>query len=442
MNSLKKTQPYSMEAEVGVLGCILTGDNEALIKTLEIFNDRTNVFYLEINQKIFNVCLDLYRQNRPVDWISMTDYLQTEDKIDELGGKEYIINLIDCATLSHYVEQYAKIIKEKALFREMIKVGEEIALIGYQAKDIENSIDVSQNKVFTLSQNRDTRQLTALSGMTTQLWDDIEERAKSTNPLLGLDSGFKSFNNLTLGLQKSDFIVVAARPSMGKTAFCLNIAENVAVINKVPVAIFSLEMTREQLAQRLLASSSGIDSQKLRTGKNIQDYEWDKINVALGTLSEMNIYIDDTPSMTVMDIRAKARRLKAGHGDLGMIIVDYIQLMRGNSDNRVQEISEISRGLKTLARELKIPVIALSQLSRAVETRNDKRPMLSDLRESGAIEQDADIVAFLYRHEYYEPNDVENRGTCEIILAKQRNGPVGTCRLLFNGATTKFKDLL
>jgi len=441
MNDAVKSRPYSLEAEVGLLGVILTGDSEAMIDVLEIFNDKTHVFYHDRNQKIFDVCLDLYRQNRPVDWISMTDYLQTDDRIDELGGKEYIVNLIDCATLSHHVKTYAQIIKEKSLFRELIKAGEEIALIGYQAKDIENSIDMSQNKIFMLSQDRETRELLPLARMTSQLWDDIEERSQSTNPLLGLNSGFSQFNNMTLGLQKSDFIVVAARPSMGKTAFCLNIAENVAVINKVPVAIFSLEMSKEQLVQRLLASFSGVDSQKLRTGKNILDDEWDKINIALGKLSETEIYIDDTPSMTVMDIRAKARRLKAKHGNLGMLIVDYMQLMRGNSDNRVQELSEISRGLKTLARELEIPVIALSQLSRAVESRNNKRPMLSDLRESGAIEQDADIVVFLYRHEYYEPEDVESHGICEIIIAKQRNGPIGMCKLYFDGATTRFKNL-
>ncbi len=439
---IKNIVPFSIEAEQGLLGSILRG-GEALSICMEILGDRRNVFYNPAHQKIFDNCFHLSEKNIPIDWISVVDKLKISNQLEEIGGEEYIIDLAESALLSVNVRQYAQIIKEKAVFRDLINIGNKTVEAGYKAKDLQDTLDKIQSDIFELSRDRDSRQLTPVSVITDSVWKQIEEKSQSNNPLLGLDTGFTTLNELTLGFQKSDFIVVAARPSMGKTAFCLNIAETASVKFKKTVALFSLEMSKEQLLQRLICINSGVDSQRLRTGRGLSEQDWLKISNSMGELSESLIFIDDTPVITAMDIRSKARRLKSKYKDLGLIIIDYLQLMKGTgTENRVQELSEISRGLKTLARELEVPVIGLSQLSRSVESRTNKRPMLSDLRESGAIEQDADLVVFLYRNEYYEPEDLENKGICEVILAKQRNGPTGTVKLNFQGSTTKFRNLI
>jgi replicative DNA helicase len=434
--------PQSIEAEQAVLGAILTvGDRFGEI--LEVFGKRQKVFYDQAHQKIFELCLALNRENKPIDIVTVIDRLTVASEIENIGGHEYIIDLAENGSVSANAIYYAKIIKEKAILRELIKAGNDIIANAQEATDVHQTIDSAQQSIFAISAETDNRGLTRIADVTTPVWNQIEERAENPGSLLGTSTGFTDLDTMTAGLQKSDLIVVAARPSMGKTAFCLNIAEHVGMRANVPVAVFSLEMSKEQLVTRLICSNSGVDSQRLRTG-NLREEDWGRISAAIGYLSEAPIFIDDTPVLTVMDARTKARRLKTENKELGLIVIDYIQLMqggRGDNSNRVQEISEISRGLKTLARELQVPIIALSQLSRSVEARQNKRPMLSDLRESGAIEQDADMVMFLYRHEYYEPDDTEHRGECEVIIAKQRNGPVGTIKLMFQGATTRFKNL-
>ncbi|MDX1919592.1 MAG: replicative DNA helicase [Candidatus Caenarcaniphilales bacterium] len=434
------TMPQSIESEQALLGAILT-DSERLGEVLEIFGTRDKLFYDRGHQKIFDTCIDLFRENKPIDIITILDRLNVTGEIEEIGGNDYIVDLAEGSSVGTNINFYAKIIKEKAVLRQLIRSGNKIAETAYTAIDLDRAIDEAQQAVFNISSERDTQTLTRIDEITTPVWKEIEERAENPGSLLGVPSGFNDLDSMTAGLQKSDLVIVAARPSMGKTAFCLNIAENVGIKAKCPVAIFSLEMSKSQLVTRMICSLSGVDAQRLRTG-NLRDEDWSKISDAIAELSDAQIYIDDTPVLTVVDARTKARKHKTEKKDLGLIVIDYIQLMQGmKSDNRVQEISEISRGLKTLARELHVPIIALSQLSRSVEARQNKRPMLSDLRESGAIEQDADMVMFLYRHEYYEPEDTEHRGECEVIVAKQRNGPVGTIKLMFHGATTRFKNL-
>jgi replicative DNA helicase len=433
--------PQSIESEQALLGVILT-NTDKFGEIVEVFGADTKVFYDFAHQKIFEATLSLFKESKPVDLITLVDKLTTSGLIDEVGGRDYLVDLAEAASIGSNAVYYAKIIKEKALLRQLIKAGNQIVEDAYEAQDVEKVIDTAQRTIFTLSASKTTTGLMRIDEITTPVWNQIEERAENPGSLLGISSGFTDLDTMTAGLQRSDLIVVAARPSMGKTAFCLNIAENVGLKDKLPVAVFSLEMSKAQLVSRMICSLSGVDSQRLRTG-NLEEDHWARISQAIGELSEAFIYIDDSPAVSVMDIRTKARKLKTEQKDLGLIVIDYIQLMQGSkqTDNRTQEISEISRGLKTLARELQVPIIALSQLSRGVEARQNKRPMLSDLRESGAIEQDADMVMFLYRHEYYEPDDTEHRGECEVIIAKQRNGPVGTVKLMFQGATTRFKNL-
>jgi replicative DNA helicase len=432
--------PQSIESEQAVLGAILT-DGDKLGEVLEVFGNKDKAFYDQSHQKIFSVCIDLFRENKPVDIITVLDRLGVTGQLEEVGGNDYIVDLAQGAAIGTNVKFYAKIVKEKSVLRQLIRSGHKIAETAYIATDLDKAIDEAQQTVFAISSEREGQTLTRIDEITTPVWKQIEERAENPGSLLGVPSGFNDLDSMTTGLQKSDLIIVAARPSMGKTAFCLNIAEHVGIKNKKAVAVFSLEMSKTQLVTRMICSLSGVDSQRLRTG-NLRDEDWGKISDSIAVLSDAQIYIDDSPVLTVVDARTKARKLKAEKKDLGLIVIDYIQLMQGlKQDNRVQEISEISRGLKTLARELEVPIIGLSQLSRSVEARQNKRPMLSDLRESGAIEQDADMVMFLYRHEYYEPEDTEHRGECEVIIAKQRNGPVGTVKLMFHGATTRFKNL-
>ncbi len=739
-NNIRLLPPQSIEAEQAVLGAILV-NGDKLGEIMEVFGAHARIFYDSAHQKIFDSFTALSRENKPIDIITMIDRLTINNQLEEIGGHEYIVDLAENASISGNATFYAQIIKEKAVLRELIKAGQNITELAYESIDLNQTMDLAQQSIFRLSAETTTGGLTPISEITTPVWNQIEERAENPGSLLGTSSGFTDLDTMTAGLQRSDLVVVAARPSMGKclgkgtkvlmfdgslkkvenikqgdllmgndskprkvlsiargrekmywvkqksginyrvneshilslkcaqtaqilnisvrdylkqpaqtnykgyktavefaekpltvqayflglslgnpsqrfilkktkslnlcfasysgksalespktklqekyiphkylinstanrlkllaglidssghydrklncykivqknkklakqikfladslgfrvllekkkislklcqakneiyrlkiwgnlnqiptkrkkanclkpksdwkltdikleydqeddyygftidgnnlflledmtvthnTAFCLNIAENVAINSRLPVAIFSLEMSKQQLVNRLICSNSGVDSQRMRTG-NLRQEDWDRISEAIGFLSEAPLFIDDAPILTVMDARTKARRLKAERKDLGLIVIDYIQLMQGSKQesggNRTQEISEISRGLKTLARELNVPIIALSQLSRSVEARQNKRPMLSDLRESGAIEQDADMVMFLYRHEYYEPDDTEHRGECEVIIAKQRNGPVGMVKLLFHGATTKFKNL-
>ncbi len=432
--------PQSIESEQAVIGAILA-NGERINEVLEILGTKHKVFYDFSHQKIFESCLALHRENKPLDMITVIDRLTVTGELQEIGGHEYLVDLAQNASIGTNITYYTKIVQEKAILRHLIKVSAQISEEAHQATDLQKVLDSAQQTIFSISEGREVGGLTSIGDITTPVWNQIEERAENPGSLLGAPSGFIDLDAMTAGLQKSDLIIVAARPSMGKTAFCLNIAENVGIKAKKAVAVFSLEMSKQQLVTRLICSNSGVDSQKMRTGINLREEDWENIGKAIDALSEAKIFIDDSAMVTVMDVRAKARRLKAEQKDLGLIIIDYIQLMQGsNPQNRVQEISEISRGLKTLARELEVPIIALSQLSRSVESRQNKRPMLSDLRESGAIEQDADLVMFLYRHEYYEPEDTEHRGECEVIISKQRNGPVGTIKLLFHGATTRFKN--
>ena len=429
--------PQSQEAEQAVLGAILA-QSDCLNKVLEIMKSPGS-FYRPAHQIIYTAILKLYEKNEAIDPLTVSEYLQNNKLLDEVGGRYYLGLLLSHAPLAINAERYAQIIFEKSVLREIISAGSMITKIGYEESQAENAIEKSEQIIFNLAQKKTTQTLVPIGNLVNDTWERLEQREQSRGELLGLDAGFYDLNALTAGLQKSDLIVLAARPSMGKTAFALNIAEHVGVVSKKVVAIFSLEMSKEQVIQRMVCSRAGVDSAKMRYG-NLQQEDWTRLGVAFGDLGDSSIYIDDTPVMSVLEIKAKARRLKSELGKLDLIIIDYLQLMEGHrSDNRVQEISDISRGLKALARELYVPVIALSQLSRAVEARQNKKPMLSDLRESGSIEQDADIVMFIYREEYYSP-ETTNKGEAEIMIAKQRNGPTGKITLLFQPNITKFRN--
>lgn len=430
--------PQSQEAEQSVLGAIFA-QNECLNRVLEILPD-PYVFYRPAHQIIYGAILKLYEKNEAIDPLTVADYLQGIGKLDEIGGKYYLGLLLSHSPLAVNVEKYAQIIKEKYILREIIYAGSKIAKIGYEENQSETALGKAEQLIFDLAQKQSTQTLVQVSTLVNDIWEKLEQREQKRGELLGLDTGFYDLNAITSGLQKSDLIVVAARPSMGKTALCLNIAEHVSINLKKTVAIFSIEMSKEQAIQRMVCTRANVDANKMRFGQLQQD-DWTRLGVAFGELGDAPLYIDDTPSINVLEIKAKARRLKAEVGSLDLIIVDYLQLMEGQRpESRVQEISDISRGLKLLARELDVPVIALSQLSRAVEARQNKRPMLSDLRESGSIEQDADIVTFIYREEYYNP-ETTNKGEAEVIIAKQRNGPVGKITLLFQPNITKFRNL-
>lgn len=430
--------PQSQEAEQAVLGAIFA-QGDCLNKIVELLPE-PDAFYRPAHQIIYRSILKLYERNESIDPITVSEYLQNSEKLDEVGGRYYIGLLLSHAPLAVNAERYAEIVSEKSLLREIIFTGNKIAKIGYEESEAESAIERAEQMVFNLGQKRTNQALTPIGSLVSDTWERLEEREQKKGELLGLDTGFYDLNAMTSGLQKSDLIVIAARPSMGKTALALNIAESIGIKRKRVVAIFSLEMSKEQVIQRMVCSRAEVDANKMRFGQLGQD-DWTKLGVAFGDLGDAQIYIDDTPVIGVMEIKAKARRLKAELGDLGLIIIDYLQLMEGRRpDNRVQEISDISRGLKALARELDVPVIALSQLSRAVEARQNKKPMLSDLRESGSIEQDADIVTFIYRDEYYNPEST-NKGNAEIIIAKQRNGPTGKIELSFQPNITKFRSL-
>ena len=429
--------PQSQEAEQAVLGAIFA-QNDCLNKIIETL-PTTRFFYKPAHQIIYDAILKLYERNEAIDPLTVSEYLQNKNKLDEIGGRYYLGLLFSHAPLAVNAERYAQIVLEKSLLREVIFSGNQIARIGYEEAQCDVAIEKSEQLIFNLSQRRTNQTLIQIGHLVSDTWEKLEQREQKKGELLGLDTGFYDLNALTSGLQKSDLTVIAARPSMGKTALALNIAEHVGVTQKKAVAVFSLEMSKEQVIQRLVCARAGVDANKMRFGQLQQD-DWTRLGVAFGDLGDALIYVDDTAVLSVMEMKAKARRLKAEIGTLDLVIIDYLQLMEATrTDNRVQEISDISRGLKALARELEVPVIALSQLSRAVEARQNKKPMLSDLRESGSIEQDADIVMFIYRDEYYNP-ETTNKGEAEIIIAKQRNGPTGRLMLLFQPNITKFRN--
>lgn len=430
--------PHSPDAEQAVIGAILA-DSECLAKVLENI-ETSEAFYKKSHQVIFEAFKTLSEKNENIDVITTVQFLDDQGVLENVGGRSYISALTDHAPIAANAEYYAKIVKNKFMLRSMITIGNEIVQLGYHSEeDLNNLVDKAEQLVFGLAQSKSKEALVHIANIVSKSWEMLEEREASKGQLTGSNTGFYDLNAMTTGFQPSDLIILAARPSMGKTAFALNVADNVAAIDKKPVAIFSLEMSKEQLVQRLLCAKAEVDSNRVRTGQ-LYPEDWARLGAAMSELGEAPIFIDDSAGVSVMELRGKCRRLKKEHGDLGLVVIDYLQLMEGkSSDNRVNQISEISRGLKLLAREVNAPILALSQLSRAVESRNDKRPMLSDLRESGSIEQDADIVKFIYRDEYYNP-ETDKPGIAEVIVAKQRNGPVGTVELLFQSNITKFKN--
>lgn len=428
---IDRVPPQNVEAEVSVLGSILL-DKEAITRVADILVP--DDFYNDSYRIIFDNMLWLYEHHQPIDVITLTNKLEEKGELDKIGGATTISQLANAVPSAAHVVHYAKIVADKALLRRLIATANDITKNAYDtSEDPSALLDQAEQKIFSVSERHFKENFIPLKAVLTESFDRIDELHKDKDKLRGTPTGFKPLDNILAGLQASDLIVIAGRPSVGKTAFALNIAHNVAVKEQIPVAIFSLEMSKEQLVDRLLASEAGIDSWKLRTG-NLDDNDFLKINHAYGTLSEAPFYIDDSAIINVLEMRTKARRLQAEHG-LGLIIVDYLQLMSGDMpENRVQEVSNISRALKGLARELNVPVVALSQLSRAVESRPSKIPMLSDLRESGSIEQDADVVMFVYREEMYDP-DTERKGLTDILIRKHRNGPTGQVELFFRTDT-------
>ena len=438
-NQIQKKVPHDADAEQAVLSSILM-DKDAAAEAFELL--KTDDFYSPENREVFRAALQLYTKGDPIDVVTVKNQLEENGVFAEIGGVETLANIAAAVGSSVNVKSYAKIVEEKSVLRRLIKLSGEISEISYKgADDINVILDKAEKGIFDVMQNRNTDSFASIMDVAYNTFSNIEKIYNSNEKITGISTGFTDFDAKTAGLQKSDLILIAARPSMGKTAFVLNVAQYAAVRDHVPVAIFSLEMSKEQLVNRMLCAEALVDAQKVRTGELNSD-DWSKLVESMGVLSEAPIYIDDTPGITAMEIRAKCRRLKIEKG-LGLVVIDYLQLMSGSgrSDSRQQEISEISRSLKAIAREIEAPVIALSQLSRACEARSDHRPMLSDLRESGAIEQDADLVAFLYRDEYYFPEKTEKKNQAELIIAKQRNGPTGTVNLTWLGQYTKFANM-
>ena len=436
---LQKLPPQSIHLEQGVLGAILL-ENEALVRVLEVLDERD--FYQEAHRWIFQAMIDLFEENVPIDLLTMTERLRKNERLAAVGGASYLTELVDLVPTAANVWHHARIVRDKAILRGLIQTATGIVTESYDdTEDVDTLLDRAEQAIFEISQRKSTTGFVNINTVLKGSFRHIEQLYERKELITGVSTGFLRFDNLTAGLQPSDLIIIAGRPSMGKTALGLNIAQHVGVHVGRPVAIFSLEMAKEQLVLRMLCSEARVDSSKLRTGFLSRE-DWPRLTKAAGTLSEAQIHIDDTPAQSSLDIRAKSRRLRAELGDLALIIVDYIQLMRGRArtENRQQEISEITRSLKALAKELQVPVVALSQLSRAVEQRNSRRPQLSDLRESGAIEQDADVVALIYRDEVYNEDSPE-KGIAEIIIGKQRNGPTGLVKLHFHGDYTRFDNL-
>ncbi|HHU70068.1 MAG TPA: replicative DNA helicase [Thermoanaerobacterales bacterium] len=435
MDLIQRVPPQNIEAEQSVLGAMLL-EKDAIVSAAEILKGED--FYKESHKKIFEVIIDIYEKNEPVDLITVTEELRKRNSLEEIGGITYITSLANSIPTAANTAYHAAIVRDKSILRKLINVSTRLVKMGYDAdKNVEDILDEAERMIFEIANKRSLEGFSPVRDVVIETLDMIEELYKNKGKMTGIPTGFLDFDNMTSGFQPSDLIIIAARPSMGKTSFALNIAQYASIREKVPTAIFSLEMSKEQLVQRMLCSEAHIDSHKLRTG-NLEENDWLKLARAMGPLSEAPIYIDDTPGISIMEVRAKARRLKAEKG-LGLIIIDYLQLMqgRGSSENRQQEISEISRSLKALARELRVPVVALSQLSRAPEMRQDHRPILSDLRESGSQEQDSDLVVFLYRDEYYN-SDTDKKNIAEVIISKQRNGPTGVVELVWLDKYTKF----
>lgn len=434
----ERIPPHSADAERSVLGAVML-NKDALFDVMEILTPED--FYSDINKEIFDAARELNRRSEPVDILTVSEELKKRKKLEMVGGRSFVASLAADVPSTANAQSYARIIKEKAVLRKLISVSGEIVDRSYGAKiEAAKVLDFAEQGIFDIAKLTQKRDYTQLKDVFWTIMDEIDEMSRSQGGLRGLTTGFIDLDARTSGLQKSDLIIVAARPSMGKTAFVLNIAQQAAIKAKANVLIFSLEMSREQLGQRLLSIESNVELSKIKSGDLSRD-DWESLNIGIDRLANTNIFIDDTPGISILEMKNKCRRLKAEKG-LDLIIVDYLQLMSsdGRSEGRQQEVSTLSRQLKQLAREMDCPTIVLSQLSRAVEQRQDHKPQLSDLRESGAIEQDADVVMFLYRDEYYNPETTEKPNTCEIIIAKQRNGPTGSVDLTWLGKYTKFAD--
>jgi replicative DNA helicase len=430
--------PQNVEAEESILGGILL-DSEAMGRVADLLTPEA--FYIRDHQEIFQAALDLHRQGKPTDLMTVTSWLADRNLLEKVGGTSKLAQLIDRTVTAVNIDRYAALVMDKYMRRQLIGAGHDIVDLGYDtATDLELVLDRAEQKVFGLTQKRPQQGLVRLSETLIQTFENIDSRQQEAI-LPGLTCDFYDLDAMTSGFQRSDLIIIAGRPSMGKTAFGLGIALNIARLHNLPVAIFSLEMSKEQLAQRLLSSEAKIESNRLRSGRLAQS-DLEPLSIAMGTLSELPIFIDDSSTLTVMQMRSQVRRLQAEQGGrLGLVLLDYLQLMEGGGDNRVQELAKITRSLKGMAREVNAPVIALSQLSRGVEARTNKRPMMSDLRESGSIEQDADLIIMLYRDSYYNP-DSPDRDLAEVIITKHRNGPTGIVKLVFEPELTKFKNLM
>lgn len=444
--STHRLPPQNLEAEMSVLGGILL-ENQALNRALEHLT--VSDFYRESHRKIFKALIALADKSEPADLVTLTAELKNRSELEDIGGSTYLATLVDYVPTAANIAYYCKLVKEKSLGRKLIEVSTEIATSGYEGGDMEAILDQAEKAIFEISENRIRPSYFPVRMILKDTFKSIEKLYERKELVTGVPTGYHDLDKMTAGLQSSDLIIVAGRPSMGKTAFALNLVEYATTHadHPVPAVIFSLEMSKEQLVQRMLCSLAKVDAGRLRTGHLVES-DWPKLTMAAGQLNEAELFIDDTPAISVLELRSKARRLKAEHG-LGLIIVDYLQLMRGSSpENRQQEISEISRSLKALAKELALPVVALSQLNRSLESRTDKRPMMADLRESGAIEQDADVIMFVYRESVYCEDCKSRERTCEkghekdaeIIIGKQRNGPIGTVHLTFRGEFTRFEN--
>jgi replicative DNA helicase len=432
-----RTPPHSDEAERTVLGALML-DKDAIIKVADMLH--VGDFYKEAHNVIYEAMLSLYEKSDPLDVLSISNELEEQNKIDSIGGATYLASLVSGIASASNITYYAKIIQKKSVLRKLIGAAAQIGEMGYdESEDVEKTLDDAEQLLFGISEKSLKQEFTPIKTILGDAFDRLDDLHKNKGEMRGVPTGFLDLDDLLSGLQKSDLIILAARPSVGKTSLALDIARQSATLANVPVGIFSLEMSADQLVDRMIAAEGNVDLWRLRTG-NLKDSDFVEINNTMGKLSEAPIFIDDTSSANIMEMRTMARRLQAEH-DLGLIIIDYLQLMEGRSnESRVQEISEISRGLKMLAKELNIPILALSQLSRAVESRPDQRPKLSDLRESGSIEQDADVVMFIYREDRVNP-DTENKGIAEVIVAKHRNGPVGTKQLYFHEECASYKNL-
>lgn len=431
------TLPQNIEAEQAVLGSLLI-DKRAIERIASFL--RPEDFYLPVNAELYKAMLVLYERDRPTDVLTLADHLQAHERLDEMGGLAYLTSLTTVVPTSLNVEFYARIVERLGVLRRLIDAGTRISAVGYDERhEADQALEEAERILFEVSRLRVTRDFVPLANILAEVYEKIDHIHSHDSEVTGITSGFIDLNRITGGLQRSDLLILAARPSMGKTSLALNIAHAVAVKGNLPVGIFSVEMSSEQIAQRLISMEAQVETQRLRSGR-MSDMDWDRLVAAIGTLSEAPIFVDDTPGLSIVEMRSKARRLHTEQG-LGLIVVDYLQLMQGSStDSRVQEISAISRGLKAVARELDVPVLALSQLSRAPEQRPNHEPMLSDLRESGSIEQDADLVMFIYRDVVYN-KETERPHVADLIIAKHRNGPTGKVHLFFQESLMKFLDL-